>query len=137
MNKNVAIVEINKNNQSINISRIKPAFGINTDEEKVTENGSTQPSFHSTPERLNENTDTAEPIHCPAAEDSIINSQSSQINVQTQNTTAQRSIVRQPNNFLDRPSSNTRSQTRIRLHPWIRERTIGAPPNAPERLRRI
>ena len=137
VNENVAIVEINKNNQSINISRIKPAFGINTDEEKVTENGSTLPSFHSTPERLNENIVTTEPIPCPAAEDSIINPQSSPTDVPTQSTTAPRSIMRQPKNFNDRPSSNTRLQTRIRLNPWIRERTIGAPLNAPERLRRI
>ena len=147
INENVAKIQIDKKIETINLSRLKPAFGITTDNEIISEPVPTttpnnvEPDYFrnhtNEPDQIEHTTELQEPIHTNIPIATTTNeSGMSAPSIQSPEIILPRSILRAPQNF-DRPSSNTRSKTLIRLHPWVREQVIGSPTSDPQRLRRL
>ena len=135
---NVATVEVNGTENTFNISRLKPAFGISSESEPPVTSTHNRVWFgsedqHYTSSNFSPNTTYVPPIANNHSHDIPPLPDVSESRSPTPSVPI--SILRQPKMNFDKPSSNTRSQTRARLNPWVRERTISS--DKPDRLRRL
>ena len=131
----VAQIHLNGQTETININRLKPAFGYQDD--KINEVGDLSSTINSSPSvpfTQQDRTDFSTPspsIAPPNTSHSYETIPNSNTEPSTSNPQL-RSILSRRTEPYRRPI--TRSQTRISINPWVREFRLGDDPNAPIRL---
>ena len=129
---NYAVVTINNVAQTVSLSRIKPALGIDM---KI----STDPDISDFPDIPH---DPDQATNFQQEEDEVTEDpeilQSPPVPTMPI-AMPRKSLSSRRDEFFssDAPAYNTRSKRKVRFSPWIRETTIGDDPLAPTRLRRL
>ena len=131
----VAKIDHNGKIETINISRLKPAFGIR---DNISSQSNHFLSQSDTPDHIPVSTPSHmannNPINVPDKLTGNDNPNSSQQPSSNLQDILPRSILRVRSGNFHRPV--TRSQTRTTFNPWVRELRSGDNPNSPIRLHR-